>query len=71
MLSYRNILELYSHKVITYGNGFDAITKYIEFSPEIILMECELPKISGWKTAWQIKEFDESAQIILMADKFK
>ncbi|MBT4326472.1 MAG: response regulator [Candidatus Nitrosopelagicus sp.] len=64
---YKNILESHSHKVITCNNGFDAVSKYIEFSPQIILMDIELPKMNGYKTAWQIKEFDKNAIIIFFA----
>ena len=69
--NYKNALESHSHKVITCDNGFDAISKYIEFFPQITLMDIELPKMNGYKTAWQIKEFDPSAVIIFLTRQIK
>lgn len=68
---YKDILEANFHKVVTCENGFDAVLKYIEFSPEITIMEFELPKMNGCKTVWQIKEFDPNAVIIFLVKQIK
>ena len=60
---YRDILEDNGHQVIVAKNGAESISKYIDFSPELVLMDLNMPMMSGCKAIWQIKEYDPNAKI--------
>jgi two-component system chemotaxis response regulator CheY len=65
---YADILQVNGYEVISAENGADAITLYIEFKPELVLMDSFLPKVNGVDSFLEIKEFDNNAKIILFQD---
>ena len=65
---YTDILQVNGYEVISSDNGADAITKYIEFTPDLVLMDSLLPKVNGVDSFLEIKEFDGHAKIILFQE---
>jgi len=65
---YTDILQVNGYEVISSDNGADAITKYIEFTPDLVLMDSLLPKVNGVDSFLEIKEFDGRAKIILFQE---
>ncbi|MEO8070155.1 MAG: response regulator [Acidobacteriota bacterium] len=60
-------LELSGYEVLTADNGRDAVTKAITGRPDIIVMDLELPGISGFEAAKQIRENTEMSEVPLIA----
>lgn len=52
------------HEVIPASNGKEAIEKYAEFEPDIVLLDIRMPGIDGYETFLQIAELDPGARIV-------
>jgi len=58
MLKYEN------YDVITAKNGEEAIKKYKESSPDIVLMDLKMPVMNGYDAFFKIKKEDPDAKIV-------
>ena len=52
--------------VLTGENGIDAVKKYKEFSPDLVIMDVKMPKMDGFEAFFKIKEHDPEAKIVLI-----
>jgi len=62
----RDILEAYRHEVYEALNGEDAVIKYAEVNPDVVLMDILMPKLDGISATRKIIERDCSAKIIVI-----
>lgn len=58
MLKYEN------YDVITAKNGEEAIRKFTESRPDIVLMDLKMPIMSGYESFFKIKEKNPDAKIL-------
>ena len=58
MLKYEN------YEVITAKNGEEAINKYKESGPDIVLMDLKMPVMNGYDAFFKIKKDDPDAKIV-------
>jgi two-component system chemotaxis response regulator CheY len=58
MLKYEN------YDVITAKNGEDAIKKYNESNPDIVLMDLKMPVMNGYDAFFKIKKYNPDAKIV-------
>ncbi len=66
--------ELISEGLLTKGdydiekalNGSEALEKYQEFLPDIVVMDIEMPVMDGYESSSKIKSFDPNAKILVM-----
>lgn len=58
MLKYEN------YDVITAKDGEDAVQKYHESRPDIVLMDLKMPVMNGYDAFFKIKEFDSDAKVV-------
>ena len=58
MLKYEN------YEVVTAKNGEEAIKKYRESSPDIVLMDLKMPVMNGYDAFFKIKKDDPDAKIV-------
>jgi len=49
------ILEAEGYSVVSAVDGEEAVAKYLDLRPKIVLLEVLMPKIDGWEVARQIK----------------
>ena len=59
MLKYEN------YEVVTAKNGEEAIKKYKESSPDIVLMDLKMPVMNGYDAFFKIKKDNPDAKIVL------
>ncbi len=52
------------HDTIAASNGTDAVQKYAEFMPDIVLLDFQMPGINGYETLLRIMEQDAQARIV-------
>lgn len=61
-----NIIEKTTHKVIgEAANGEEAVKKYLELKPDLVIMDITMPKMNGIEAVKQIKQNDPNANIIM------
>jgi two-component system, chemotaxis family, chemotaxis protein CheY len=65
--AFRDILESQGCEVFEAENGEDALTKYTELKPDIVLMDILMPKLDGISATKKILENDPSARIIVIS----
>lgn len=61
------------YETIVSGNGEDALIKFEEIKPDLILLDVLLPKMNGWEVCKQIKATEQGAKtiVILMSAIYK
>jgi len=63
---FKDILETYGYKVVQAANGKEAVEKYIESKPDIVIMDILMPGVDGVKTTKKILRRDKNAKIIVV-----
>jgi len=53
-------------EVITAENGVEAVEKYKEIKPSLVIMDIKMPKLDGYDAFFKIKQFDSDAKVILI-----
>ena len=53
-------------EVITAENGVEAVEKYKEIKPSLVIMDIKMPKLDGYDAFFKIKQFDPDAKVILI-----
>ena len=52
--------------VLTSENGVEAVKKYKEFSPDLVMMDIKMPKMDGFDAFFKIKQHDPNAKVVLI-----
>ena len=65
--AFRDILEAYGFRVHEAINGEEALAKYSETMPDIVLMDILMPKLDGISTTKKILENYPDAKIIVIS----
>ncbi|AFM02358.1 response regulator with CheY-like receiver domain and winged-helix DNA-binding domain [Desulfitobacterium dehalogenans ATCC 51507] len=60
-------LEVSNYVVYTAGDGEDALRKYEQFLPDIILLDIMLPKLEGYQVLREIRQFSDVPVILISA----
>lgn len=53
-------------EVITAENGIDAVEKYKEVKPSLVIMDIKMPKMDGYDAFFKIKQYDSDAKVVLI-----
>lgn len=61
------LIQLCGHKVVAAEDGFDAVEKAREHSPELILMDLAMPGMDGVTATQIIRQFDGFADTPIVA----
>ncbi len=65
-LNYTNYLKIYFKEVYSVENGEDALKSYEKNSPDILLLDINMPKINGLEVAKKIRKTDKISRIIIL-----
>lgn len=61
------VVESYGYQVVEASDGAEAIDKFREFHPDLILMDISLPRIDGLVATKTIRESDDSEKVPIIA----
>ena len=62
----KDMLEKSKFNVVTEAkDGYEAIKKYKEFSPDIVLLDMTMPRLNGLGALKEIKKYDSNATVIM------
>ena len=61
------LVESYGYQVIEASDGIEAIDRFRQFHPDLILMDISLPMVDGLTTTKTIREFSGSKRIPIIA----
>ncbi|WP_201774926.1 sigma-54-dependent transcriptional regulator [Clostridium aceticum] len=62
----KKALEKEAYKIYEAGNGLEAIEKFQEEMPDLILMDLKMPKMEGMEALKKIKEISEKTPVIMI-----
>ncbi|MDW7731374.1 MAG: response regulator [Methanolobus sp.] len=60
----RDTLEVHGYEVHEAVNGEEAVARYMEVSPDVVLMDILMPKMDGISATRSILDYDSDAKII-------
>lgn len=60
------VLTYNGHKVLEVRNGVEAVDNYTSFSPDVVLLDMQMIRMSGIPALIKIKEIDAAAQVIMV-----
>jgi DNA-binding response OmpR family regulator len=60
-------LEMMGHDVTTVHGAAAAFAAIDQFAPEVVLLDIELPEMSGYEIAKRIRSAEEGTKIVLIA----
>lgn len=63
---FKDLLESYDYKVVQAASGGEALEKYLESKPDIVLMDILMPGMDGVKTTKKLLRQDKNAKIIVV-----
>lgn len=67
-MSLKKIVESAGHQVVgEASNGIEALLRYKEVKPDIVLMDITMPERDGLNATKDITEFDPDAKIIMVS----
>ncbi len=65
-MTIKQMLEKNGHEAVgEAGNGVEAIRKYAEVKPEVVLMDITMPEMTGVDALKHIREIDPAARVIM------
>lgn len=65
-MTIRQMLEPHGHEVVgEAGNGIEAVKKFIELKPDVVLLDITMPEMNGVEALKRIKELDPTARVII------
>lgn len=67
-MTIRKMLEAHDYEIAGEAeNGLDAIKKYIEFKPDVVLLDITMPEMNGVEALQNIKKLDPGAKVIIVS----
>ncbi len=60
------MIKSMGYDITTAENGLEAVEKYKEIKPVLVLMDIRMPKMDGYDSFFKIKQFDNNAKVILI-----
>lgn len=52
--------------ILTGASGVEAVEKYKEFTPDLVIMDVKMPKMDGFDAFFKIKQYDPEAKVVLI-----
>jgi CheY-like chemotaxis protein len=62
-----NIISRMGHRIVTAGNGQDALKLFNEEKFDVVILESGLPGIDGWDVAAQVKSLSPETPVIMLS----
>ena len=63
---YAEILQMNMYNVQTAINGEEAVSKYRQIHPDLVVMDGDMPKLDGYEAFSQIIEMDKNAKVVIV-----
>lgn len=65
-MTLKKMLEANDHQVVAEAaNGIEAIKKYAEVRPDVVLLDITMPEMNGVEALKKIKEIDPTAKVVI------
>lgn len=65
-MTIKKMLEAHGHTVVgEAGNGLEAIRKYNELNPDVVMLDITMPEMNGVDALKNIKQINPAARVII------
>lgn len=67
-MTIKKMVEAHEHEVIGEAeNGVEAVKRYIELKPDVVLLDITMPEMNGVEALQNIKRLDPGARVIIVS----
>ena len=63
---FKFLLESYDYRVVQVASGKEALKKYVESKPDMVIMDILMPGMDGVKTTKKLLRQDKNAKIVVV-----
>ena len=63
---YKEILVLHGYELQTATNGVEAVEKFKQIDPSLVIMDGDMPVLDGYDAFKKIKEIDNNAKVVIV-----
>ena len=63
---YQEILKVHGFNLQIAENGKEAIEKFNQINPSLVIMDGEMPVLNGYEAFKQIKDIDNNAKVVIV-----
>ncbi|MFQ5496267.1 MAG: response regulator [Nitrosopumilus sp.] len=63
---YQEILKVHGFDLHIAGNGKEAVEKFNQICPSLVIMDGEMPVLNGYEAFKQIKDIDNNAKVVIV-----
>ena len=63
---YKEILVLHGYELQTATNGEEAVEKFKQINPSLVIMDGDMPILDGYDAFKKIKEIDNNAKVVIV-----
>lgn len=63
---YQEILKVHGFELQTAKNGKEAVEKFKQLNPSLVIMDGEMPVLNGYEAFKQIKDTDTNAKVVIV-----
>ena len=60
------LIKSLGYDVVTAEDGQEAVSKYKEIQPNLVIMDVKMPKMDGFDAFFKIKQFDSESKVVLI-----
>lgn len=65
-MTIKKMLEAHEHTVVGEAeNGVEAVRKFIELQPDVVLLDITMPEMNGVDALQRIKELNKDARVVI------
>lgn len=65
-MTIKKMLEAHEHTVVGEAeNGVEAVKKFIELQPDVVLLDITMPEMNGVDALQRIKELNKDARVVI------
>ena len=65
-MTIRQMLEKGGHETVgEAGNGIEAVKKFIELKPDVVLLDITMPEMNGGEAFKRIKQLEPDARVVI------
>jgi DNA-binding response OmpR family regulator len=61
------LTEVHEHEVLHVSNGGDALKDFSRFNPDVVLLDLNLPDMSGYDVATRLREQPSGQAVVIVA----